>query len=142
MQFRDLRAQYQALKAEIDAGMAEVLASGQFILGRQVTELEARLAQDVNRAYCVTCANGTDALVLTLMLWGIGPGDAVFVPDFTYFATAGCASTVGAEVIPVDIDLSTFNLCPDALEAAIERVKQQGQYRPAAVSPVDLFGLP
>ena len=73
MQFRDLRAQYQALKAEIDAGMAEVLASGQFILGRQVTELEARLAQDVNRAYCVTCANGTDALVLTLMLWGIGP---------------------------------------------------------------------
>lgn len=142
MQFRDLRAQYQALKAEIDAGMAEVLASGQFILGRQVTELEARLAQDVNRAYCVTCANGTDALVLTLMLWGIGPGDAVFVPDFTYFATAGCASTVGAEVIPVDIDLSTFNLCPDALEAAIERVKQQGQYRPAAVIPVDLFGLP
>ena len=70
MQFRDLKAQYQALKNEIDAGMGDVLASGQFILGKQVTELEQKLAQDVNRAYCVSCANGTDALVLSLMLWG------------------------------------------------------------------------
>ena len=129
MQFRDLKAQYQALKTEIDAGMADVLASGQFILGKQVTELENRLAEDVKRPYCVSCANGTDALVLSLMLWGIGPGDAAFVPDFTYFATAGCTSTVGAEVIPVDIDLTTFNMCPDALEAAIERVKAEGKFR-------------
>ena len=142
MQFRDLKAQYQALKTEIDAGMADVLASGQFILGKQVTELEQKLAADVNRPYCVSCANGTDALVLALMLWGIGPGDAAFVPDFTYFASAGCASTVGAEVIPVDIDLTTFNMCPDALEAAIERVKQESRFRPAVVIPVDLFGLP
>ena len=97
MQFRDLKAQYQALKTEIDAGMADVLASGQFILGKQVGELEQKLAEDVKRPYCVSCANGTDALVLSLMLWGIGPGDAAFVPDFTYFATAGCASTVGAD---------------------------------------------
>lgn len=142
MQFRDLKAQYQALKTEIDAGMANVLASGQFILGKQVTELEQKLAEDVKRSYCVSCANGTDALVLALMLWGIGPGDAAFVPDFTYFASAGCASTVGAEVIPVDIDLTTFNMCPKALEAAIERVKQEGKFRPAVVIPVDLFGLP
>ncbi len=142
MQFRDLKAQYQALKAEIDAGMADVLASGQFILGKQVTELEEKLAADVNRAHCVSCANGTDALVLALMLWDIGPGDAAFVPDFTYFASAGCASTVGAEVIPVDIDPTTFNICPDALEAAIERVEQEGRFRPAVVIPVDLFGLP
>ncbi len=142
MQFRDLKAQYQALKTEIDAGMAEVLASGQFILGKQVTELEQKLAEDVNRPYCVSCANGTDALVLALMLWGIGPGDAAFVPDFTYFASAGCASTVGAEVIPVDIELTTFNMCPDALEKAIERVKAEGKFRPAVVIPVDLFGLP
>lgn len=142
MQFRDLKAQYQALKTEIDAGMADVLASGQFILGRQVGELEQKLAEDVKRSYCVSCANGTDALVLSLMLWGIGPGDAAFVPDFTYFASAGCASTVGAEVIPVDIDLTTFNMCPDALEAAIERVKAEGKFRPAVVIPVDLFGLP
>ena len=132
MQFHDLQAQYQALKSEIDAGMAEVLAKGQFILG----------PQDVKRPYCVSCGNGTDALVLILMLWGIGPGDAVFVPDFTYFASAGCASTVGAEVIPVDIDLDTFNMSPEALEAAIERVKAAGKYRPSVVIAVDLFGQP
>ena len=142
MQFHDLAAQYQALKAEIDAGMADVLAKGQFILGPQVAELEEKLAQDVGRKYCVSCANGTDALVLTLMLWGVGPGDAVFVPDFTYFATAGCASTVGAEVIPVDIRTDTFNICPDALEAMIGQVEKEGKYRPRVVIPVDLFGQP
>lgn len=142
MQFHDLQAQYQALKSEIDAGMAEVLAKGQFILGPQVTELENQLAQDVKRPYCVSCGNGTDALVLILMLWGIGPGDAVFVPDFTYFASAGCASTVGAEVIPVDIDLDTFNMSPEALESAIDRVKAEGKYRPSVVIAVDLFGQP
>ena len=142
MQFHDLQAQYQALKTEIDAGMADVLATGHFILGRQVTELEEKLAADVGRAHCVSCANGTDALVLMLMLWGVGPGDAVFVPDFTYFATAGCASTVGAEVIPVDIDPDTFNMSPEALEEAIARVKAEGKLRLSAVIPVDLFGQP
>ena len=142
MQFHDLQAQYQALKSEIDAGMAEVLAKGQFILGPQVTELEKQLAQDVKRPYCVSCGNGTDALVLTLMLWGIGPGDAVFVPDFTYFASAGCASTVGAEVIPVDIRTDTFNICPDALEAMIEQVEKEGKYKPSVIIAVDLFGQP
>ena len=131
MQFHDLQAQYQALKSEIDAGMAEVLAKGQFILGPQVAELEKQLAQDVKRPFCVSCGNGTDALVLILMLWGIGPGDAVFVPDFTYFASAGCASTVGAEVIPVDIRTDTFNICPDALEAMIEQVERKASINPA-----------
>ena len=142
MQFHDLMAQYQALKTEIDAGMAEVLAKGQFILGPQVSELEQKLAADVQRAHCVTCANGTDALVLALMLWGIGPGDAVFVPDFTYFATAGCASFLGAEVVPVDIELDTFNISPDALERAILRIKEEGRVCPSVVIPVDLFGQP
>ena len=142
MQFHDLGAQYQALKAEIDAGIADVLASGQFILGRQVQELEKALAADVGRAHCVSCANGTDALVLALMLWGVGPGDAVFTADFTYFASAGCASFLGAELIPVDIDPVTFNICPNALEAAIERVLAEGRYRPRVIIPVDLFGLP
>ena len=142
MQFHDLQAQYQALKAEIDAGIADVLSKGHFILGEQVTELENKLAQDVNRARCVSCANGTDALELLLMLWGIGDGDAVFTPDFTYFASAGCASTMGAELIPVDIDLDTFNMCPDALEAAIERVEKEGKYKPSVVIAVDLFGQP
>ena len=142
MQFHDLGAQYRALKAEIDAGIAGVLEKGHFILGEQVSELEEALASDVGRRFCVTCGNGTDALVLALMLWGVGPGDAVFVPDFTYFASAGCATTVGAEMIPVDIRLDTFNIDPDALEAAIRRVEAEGRLRPAAVIPVDLFGLP
>ena len=142
MQFHDLAAQYQALKSEIDAGIADVLSKGHFILGEQVGELEEKLARDVGRAHCVSCANGTDALVLTLMLWGIGPGDAVFTPDFTYFASAGCASTVGAELIPVDIDLHTFNMSPDALEEAIVRVEKDGKYKPAVVIAVDLFGQP
>lgn len=142
MQFHDLAAQYQALKKEIDAGIADVMAKGHFILGEQVTELESRLAEDVGRPCCVTCANGTDALVLLLMLWGVGAGDAVFTPDFTYFASAGCASTVGAEIIPVDIDLNTFNMSPDALEEAIERVEREGKYKPGVVIAVDLFGLP
>lgn len=142
MQFHDLGAQYRALKDEIDAGMARVLADGHFILGREVAELEGALARDVGRAFCVSCANGTDALVLMLMLWGVGPGDAVFVPDFTYFATAGCASTLGAEIEPVDIDLNTFNMDADALEQAVLRVEREGRLRPRAVIAVDLFGLP
>lgn len=142
MQFHDLAAQYQALKGEIDAGIADVISSGRFILGPQVEQLEQELAQDVGRAHCVTCGNGTDALVLMLMLWGVGPGDAVFAPDFTYFASAGCASTVGAELIPVDIDLDTFNISPEALEEAICRVEREGRYRPRVVVAVDLFGQP
>ena len=142
MQFRDLRAQYQALKPEIDAGIASVLQTGAFILGAEVGRLEQALAEDTGRARCVTCANGTDALLLALKLWDIGPGDAVFTADFTYFASASCATRVGAEMIPVDIDLSTFNISPDALEEAIARVEREGRLRPAAVIPVDLFGLP
>ncbi|MEG2949914.1 MAG: DegT/DnrJ/EryC1/StrS family aminotransferase [Clostridia bacterium] len=142
MEFHDLSAQYLALKGEIDAQMAEVISKGHFILGEQVAKLEQRLAADVGRPYCVCCNSGTDALVLALTLWGVGQGDAVFVPDFTYFASAGCAHTVGATAMPVDIDLATFNLCPTALEAAIEQVEAQGKLRPRVVIAVDLFGLP
>ena len=142
MQFHDLGAQYQALRDEIDAGIAGVISDGHFILGPQVTRLEQELAADVGRKFCVSCGNGTDALVLCLMMWGVGPGDAVFAPDFTYFASAGCATTVGAQLFPVDIDLRTFNISPEALEAAICRVEQQGQYRPRVIVAVDLFGQP
>lgn len=142
MQFRDLRAQYQALKPEIDAGIASVLQTGAFILGAEVGQLEQALAEDTGRAHCVTCANGTDALLLALKMWDIGPGDAVFTADFTYFASASCATRAGAEMIPVDIDLTTFNISPDALEEAIARVEREGRLHPAAVIPVDLFGLP
>ena len=93
MQFRDLKAQYQALKPEIDAGIEAVINSSAFILGKPVTELEDKLAAYAGRKHCVGCANGTDALQLALMIWGIGPGDAVFTSDFTYFASAGSSST-------------------------------------------------
>ncbi len=142
MQFRDLKAQYQALKPEIDAGISAVIESSAFILGKPVTELENKLAEYVGRKHCVGCANGTDALQLALMIWGIGPGDAVFTSDFTYFASAGSSSILGATAVLVDIDLATFNMDPDALETQIKRVLTEGKLTPKAIVPVDLFGLP
>ena len=142
MQFRDLHAQYEVLKEEINKGIQEVLASAGFILGKPVTELEEKLAAYVGRKYCVSCGNGTDALQLSLMAMDIGPGDAVFTSDFTYFASAGCASILGATPVLADIDLNTFNLSPDALEEAIERTLAEGKLVPRVIIPVDLFGLP
>ncbi|MBR5937458.1 MAG: DegT/DnrJ/EryC1/StrS family aminotransferase [Clostridiales bacterium] len=142
MQFRDLGAQYQSLKTEIDESIASVIDSSSFILGKQVSELENRLAEYVERRYCVSCGNGTDALQLALMIWGIGPGDAVFTSDFTYFASAGTSSILGATPVLVDIDLSTFNMDPDALEMQIKRVLEEGELTPKVIIPVDLFGQP
>ena len=142
MQFRDLHKQYQVLKEEIDRGIQEVLDSSGFILGKKVSGLEEKLASYVGRKYCVSCGNGTDALQLSLMAMDIGPGDAVFTSDFTYFASAGCASVLGASPVLVDIDLNTFNISPDALEAAIERTLAEGKVVPKVIIPVDLFGLP
>lgn len=142
MRFRDLHVQYEALKKEIDEGIQEVLDNSGFILGEKVTELEKKLASYVNRKYCVSCGNGTDALQLSLMAMDIGPGDAVFTSDFTYFASAGCASILGAMPVLVDIDLDTFNISPEALEKAIERTIAEGKLRPKVIIPVDLFGLP
>lgn len=142
MRFRDLKAQYQVLKPEIDSAIQSVLDSSEFILGAPVSELESRLADYVGRKHCVSCANGTDALQLSLMAMDIGRGDAVFTSDFTYFASAGTSSMLGATVILVDIDKQTFNISPEALETAIQRVIAEGQLKPKAIVPVDLFGLP
>ena len=142
MQFRDLKAQYQALKPEIDEGVQAVIDSSAFILGKPVTELENKLAEYVGRKHCVACGNGTDALQLALMIWGIGPGDAVFTSDFTYFASAGTSSILGATPILVDIDLNTFNMSPEALETQIKRVLDAGVLTPKVIIPVDLFGQP
>lgn len=142
MQFRDLGAQYKALKPEIDAAIQAVIASNAFILGKQVTELEEKLAAYVGRKHCVSCANGTEALQLGLIALGVGPGDAVFTSDFTYFASASTISMTDATPVLVDIDIATFNMSPAALEVAIERVLQEGKLKPKAIVPVDLFGLP
>lgn len=142
MQFRDLGAQYQALKQEIDEGIQAVINSTAFINGKPVAELENKLAEYVGRKHCVACGNGTDALQLALMIWGVGPGDAVFTSDFTYFASAGSSSILGATPVLVDIDLDTFNMSPAALEDQIKRVLAEGKLTPKVVVPVDLFGQP
>lgn len=142
MQFRDLKKQYAILKKEIDAGIAEVISSAQFISGPKVGELEEKLAGYTGRKFCVTCANGTDALELALMSWGIGAGDAVFVPSFTFMSTAEVVASLGARPIWVDIDLETFNMSPASLAQAIEETLAEGKYTPKAIIPVDLFGLP
>ncbi|MCR4660952.1 MAG: DegT/DnrJ/EryC1/StrS family aminotransferase [Clostridia bacterium] len=142
MQFRDLHAQYLALKNDIDKGINEVIESSSFILGKQVNALEKELADFVGRKYCVSCGNGTDALVLALKAYNIGPGDAVFTADFTYIASASCAELVGATSILVDINLETFNISPISLEKQIEKVIAEGKLKPKAIVAVDLFGLP
>jgi dTDP-4-amino-4,6-dideoxygalactose transaminase len=140
MQFRDLCAQYNALKSEIDVGIASVIKSSQFISGSQVDELEKKLAEYVGVKHCVSCANGTDALTIMLIAWGIGKGDAVFVPDFTFFATVNCAMGRGATPVLVDIDARTFNMSSIALEIAIQQTIAEGKLTPKVIIPVDLFG--
>lgn len=142
MQFRDLRLQYNTLKFEIDKGIEGVIESSAFILGKPVAELEERLAEYIGRKYCVSCASGTDALQLALMIWGVGPGDAVFTSNFTYFASAGTTSILGGTPVFVDINLDTFNMSPDDLEVQIQRVIKEGKLTPKAIVPVDLFGQP
>jgi len=142
MQFRDLKQQYAVLKDDIDKAVAGVLSSAQFISGGAVRELEAQLAEYVGVKHCITCANGTDAITLALKAWGIGKGDAVFVPDFTFFSTGECPAAEGAVPVFVDVDERSFNIDPDRLEEAIIKVKNDGRYTPRAVAAVDLFGLP
>lgn len=142
MQFRDLKAQYQALKTELDRAVHKVLDDGNFISGHQVQELETSLAEYVGVKHCITCANGTDALSLPLMAWDIKAGDAVFVPDFTFFATAEVVSLVGATPIFVDVEADSFNIDPVKLDLAVQRVLKEGNLKPRAIIPVDLFGLP
>ena len=142
MQFRDLQKQYQALKAEIDAGVQGVCASARYISGPQVAELERELAEYVGVRHCITCANGTDAITLAMKAWGLGVGDAVFVPDFTFFSSGECPAAEGCTCVFVDVDKRTYNMDPTRLEEAVLKVKAEGKYSPKAVVAVDLFGLP
>lgn len=142
MEFRDLGLQYHHLKSEIDSSIAAVLRSGSFIGGKAVRNLEEELSEYVGVGHCVTCANGTDALQLALMVWGVGSGDAVFVPDFTFFSSGEVVSAVGATPVFVDVDPTTFNLSPVCLSDAIGFVESNTELKPRAVIAVDLFGLP
>lgn len=142
MEFRDLKAQYQHLKPELDEEVLKVMKEGNFISGYQVSELEKQLAEYVGVKHCITCGNGTDALVLALMAWNIGKGDAVFVPDFTFFASAEAPAFLGATPVFVDVESRTFNISPNELENAIQGVLKEGKLIPKAIIAVDLFGQP
>lgn len=131
--FVDLAAQQNHLRDRIEAGIARVLAHGQYILGPEVNELEEKLAAYTGAAHCISCANGTDALQIALMALGVGPGDEVITPGFSYIATAEAALLLGAKVVYVDIEPATFNLDPTLLEAAITP-------RTRAIIPVSLYG--
>lgn len=142
MQFRDLKKQYEMLKPKIDEGIGSVISSSHFISGSQVKELEKALAEYVGVKHCITCGNGTDAISIALRTWGIGEGDAVFVPDFTFFSSGECPADEGAMPIFVDVDSHTYNVDPIRLEEAINKVIKDGKYKPKVVVAVDLFGLP
>jgi UDP-2-acetamido-2-deoxy-ribo-hexuluronate aminotransferase len=142
MRFRDLKTQYEHLKQDIDSSIQATINSSAFILGQPVIDLEEKLADYIRMKHCISCGNGTDALQLVLMAWGIGPGDAVFTSDFTFFASAGSSSILGATPIFADIDKRTFNVSPVSLEEAIRRVYNAGKLKPKVIVPVDLFGLP
>ena len=140
MQFRDLKKQYTTLKAQIDGAIFRVIDDCSFISGAHVEELEARLAEYVGVKHCITCASGTDAIRLALMAYGIGSGDAVFIPDFTFFATAEMPAALGATPVFVDVCKQTYNIDTDNLEQAILRTERIGKLRPRAIIAVDLFG--
>ncbi len=142
MQFRDLKAQYSELKVEMDKAISQVLTDCNFISGKQVSELEESLAEYVGVKHCVTCGNGTDALSMMMMAWDIKEGDAVFVPDFTFFASGEVVSFEGATPVFYDVDENTFNADIESLEKAIKAVIDEGELTPKVIVGVDLFGLP
>jgi len=140
--FIDLQAQRRRLGASLEVAIQKAVEGGQWILGPQVAQLERELAQWAGVKHAIACANGTDALLLVLRAWGVGPGDAVFVPAFTFAASAEVVALAGAVPVFVDVLPDTFNIDPVSLEAAIAMVKKDGALKPKVVMPVDLFGQP
>jgi dTDP-4-amino-4,6-dideoxygalactose transaminase len=139
--FIDIAAQRRRLGARVDAAVARVLDHCQFILGPEVRELEAALAAFCGARHVITCASGTDALLMVLMAKGIGPGDAVICPSFTFCATAEVVALLGATPVFADVDAATFNIAPDSAARAVAAARRAG-LTPRMIIPVDLFGLP
>ena len=139
--FINLKAQRDRIRDGIDTAINKVLDRGDFIMGKEVGEFEAQLSKFTGVKHVISCANGTDALQMVLMAEGVGPGDAVFVPAFTFVATAEVVPLVGATPVFVDVLEETFNMDPDSLELAIRETEKLG-LKPRAVIPVDLFGQP
>ncbi|ERI13985.1 dTDP-4-amino-4,6-dideoxygalactose transaminase [Ochrobactrum intermedium] len=141
MQFIDLGAQRARIEDRLNAAISKVVAEGRYILGPEVAEFEKKLGEYLGVEHVIACANGTDALQMPLMARGIGPGDAVFVPSFTFAATAEVVALVGAEPVFIDVDAQSYNLNVEQLEAAIAAIRKEGRLQPKAIIPVDLFGL-
>ncbi len=136
----DLQAQRRRLGEPLERAILDAVQGGQWVMGPQVAELEKKLADFVGMKHCIACANGTDALLIVLRAWDVGPGDAVFVPAFTFAASAEVVALVGATPVFVDVFEDTYNIDPASLEAAIAMVRREGKLKPRAVMPVDLFG--
>ena len=142
MQFRDLKTQYNVLKDEMDKAILDVVASSAYVMGPKIKEMESAFAEYVGVKHCVACNSGTDALLLALKAWDVKPGDAVFVPSFTFFASAEVIAMQGATPVFVDVDKDTFNMDVVDLERKIEQTLKAGQLTPRVIIAVDLFGLP
>ena len=142
MQFRDLKTQYTVLKDEMDKAILDVVASSAYVMGPKIKEMETAFAEYVGVKHCVACNSGTDALLLALKAWDVKPGDAVFVPSFTFFASAEVIAMQGATPVFVDVDKDTFNIDVANLELKIEQTRKAGKLTPRVVIAVDLFGLP
>ena len=139
--FIDLNKQYKQIEPDIDSAIKRVLEHGKYILGPEVKELEGQLAAFAGTKHCVGCASGTDALLMALMAYDIGPGDAVFTTPFTFFATGESIAFLGATPVFVDIEEDSYNIDPKLLEQEVERVRAEKKLTPKAVIPVDIFGL-
>ena len=142
MQFRDLKTQYNVLKDEMDKAILEVVASSAYVMGPKIKEMEAAFADYVGVKHCIACNSGTDALLLALKVWDVKAGDAVFVPSFTFFASAEVIAMQGATPVFVDVDKDTFNIDVADLERKIEQTLKNRKLSPRVIIAVDLFGLP
>ena len=140
-QFIDLAAQQKLIRSQLDSAISRVLDHGQYIMGPEVKEFEDRLSEFTGARHALTCANGTDALTIVLMAWGVGSGDAVFVPSFTYVATAEAPAQLGATPFFVDVCEDTFNIDPQSFKQAVVDSRELG-LKPTVVIVVDLFGQP
>jgi len=139
--FIDLKSQFKHLEKDINQQIQNVLEHGQYIMGPEIAELEKQLAEFCGAKHAITCSSGTDALSLGLMAYDVGPGDAIFTTPFTFFATAEVIALTGATPIFVDVDPRTFNLDPNKLEEAVNRIKAEGKLKIRGIMPVNLFGL-
>ena len=142
MQFRDLKTQYTVLKDEMDKAILDVVASSAYVMGPKIKEMETAFAEYVGMKHCIACNSGTDALLLALKAWDVKPGDAVFVPSFTFFASAEVIAMQGATPVFVDVDKDTFNMDVADLERKVEQTIKAGKLTPRIIIAVDLFGLP